>query len=96
MSIVKISMTLEKDTWYVAPHTRFTMPDKSVFVQRVQIKCRWRLFTKNLKDFNIQIFGQTVHYSASPSSNVSLNPLGSEEPPQFYVVPHFRYIYDIS
>ena len=65
-------------------------------MQYVQIKCIWRLFAKNLNDFNIQLFGQTVYYAVSPSSNMPFDPLGSEEPPQFHVVPHFRYISDIS
>ena len=62
----------------------------------VQIKGIWRLFAKNLNDFNIQLFGQTVYYSVSPSSNAPFDPFESEEPPQFHVVPHFRYISDIS
>ena len=56
-------------------------------IQYVQIKGIWRLFVKNLNDFNIQLFGQTVYYSVSPSSNVPFDPLGSEEPPQFHIVP---------
>ena len=55
-----------------------------------------RLFTKNSNDFNIHLFGQTVYYSVSPSSNVPFESLRGEEPPQFHVVPHFRYISDIS
>ena len=51
---------------------------------------------KNLNDFNIYLFGQTVYYSASLSLNVPCDPLRDEEPPQFYVVPHFCYISDIS
>ena len=62
----------------------------------VQIKTIWRLFAKNLNDFNIQLFGQTIYYSASPFSNVPFDPFGSQEPPQFNVGPHFRYISDIS
>ena len=54
------------------------------------------MFAKNLNDFNIQLFGQTVYYSVSPSSDFPFNSLGSEEPPPFDVVPHFCYISDIS
>ena len=50
------------------------------------------MFAKNLNDFDIQLFGQTVHYSLSPSSNVPFDPLGCEEPTQLHVVPHFRHI----
>ena len=64
-------------------------------MQCVQIKSIRRLFAKNLNDFNIQLFGQVVYYSVSPSSNVPFDPLGSEEPPQINVGPHFRYISDI-
>ena len=64
-------------------------------IQCVQIKCIKRLVAKNLDDFNIE-FGQPVYYSVNPSSNVSTDPSGSEEPPHFNVVPHSRYISDIS
>ena len=65
-------------------------------MQCVQIKYIWRLFTKNLNDFNIWLIRETVYYFVSPSSNMPFDPLGSEEPPQFHVVPHFCYISDIS
>ena len=48
-------------------------------IQCVQTKCIWRLFAKNLNNFNIELFGQTVYYSVSPSSNVPFNPLESED-----------------
>ena len=74
------------------------MKNKKIIIdmQCVKIKSIWRLFAKNLNDFNIQLFGQTVYYSISPSSNRPFDPLESEEPSQFYVVPHFRSISDIS
>ena len=55
-----------------------------------------RLFAKNLNDFDIHLFGQTVYYSVSPSSNALFDPLRSDESPHFYVMLHFRYISDIS
>ena len=58
-------------------------------MQCVQIKCASRLFAKNLNDFNIPLFRQTVYYFVSPSLSVSSDPFRSEEPPQFHVVPHF-------
>ena len=54
-----------------------------------------RLFAKNLDDFNMHLFGETVYYSVNPSSNVPFDPLRSEEPPKFNVVLHFCYISDI-
>ena len=54
-----------------------------------------RLFAKNLDDFNMHLFGETVYYSVSPSSNVPFDPLRSEEPPKFNVVLQFCYISDI-
>ena len=65
-------------------------------IQCVQIKYISRLFAKNLNDFNIHLFGQTVYYSVSPSSNAPFDPLGSEEPPHIHIVPQFCYIPDIS
>ena len=54
------------------------------------------MFAKKLNHFSIHLFGQTVLYSDSLSLNVPFDPLRSEEPPQFHLVPHFRYISDIS
>ena len=54
------------------------------------------MFAKNLNHFNIHLFEQTVYYSVSLSSNVPFNPVRSEEPPQFHVIPGFRYIFDVS
>ena len=65
-------------------------------IQFVQIKCIWKLFAKNLNDLNIQLFGKTVYYSVSSSSNLPFDLLGSEEPPKFHAVPHFRYISNVS
>ena len=59
------------------------------------MKCISRWFTGNLNDFNINLFGQTVYHSVSPSSNVPFDPLRSEETRQFHVVPHFCYTSDI-
>ena len=39
------------------------------------------MFAKNLNEFNIYLFEQTVYYSVSPSSNVPFDPLRSEEHP---------------
>ena len=52
-------------------------------MQYVQIKHISRLFAKNINDFNIYLFGQTVSYSVTPSSNVSFDPLCSEKPASF-------------
>ena len=46
-----------------------------------QTKCTSRLFAKNLSDFNINLFGQTVYCSVSSSSNVLFDHLRNEEPP---------------
>ena len=43
----------------------------------------------------MHLFGETVYYSVSPSSNVPFDPLRSEEPLKFNVVLHFCYISDI-
>ena len=59
-------------------------------------KCIWRLLAKNLNDFNLQLIGQTVYYSVNLSLNVSFDPMRGEEPPKLHVVPHVRYISDIS
>ena len=39
-------------------------------MQYLQVKCISSLFAKNLNDLNVQLFGQTVYCSASPSLNV--------------------------
>ena len=43
-------------------------------MQCAQVKCMSRLFAKNLNDFYIYLFGQTVYCSASMSLNVLLYP----------------------
>ena len=44
------------------------------------------MFDKNLKEFIIYLFRQTVYYSVSPSSKVPVDPLRREEPSQFHAV----------
>ena len=52
-------------------------------MQCVQIKYTSRFFAKNINDFNIYSFGQSVYYSVTLSSNVPFDPLRSEKPPSF-------------
>ena len=76
------------------------MPGKSVYINFRDVSCifqSWsRLSAKNLNDFNIHFFGKTVHYSVSLPLNVPFDHMRTKESPQFQVVPHFRYISDIS
>ena len=44
----------------------------------------------------MHLFSLTVNYSVSPSSNPPFDPLRSEEPHQFHVVPDFWHICYIS
>ena len=110
--VVKILIKLKKDTWCVALdllcqarvyvscikiylhlHIKKYLSIYNVSKQNAHQDCWLRIYMILIQHTFI---GQTVYYSVNPSSNLPFGPLRSKESPQFYVVSHFRYIYDIS